>query len=194
MRHALIALATTSLLALSGCGSDDASPVQSAPGPTPVTGPMGTAALGSWKADTTLTVNAGPFKVYPRLVVLDTLRADSTFRAALYLENLFSNNVQGAVYLRSGRWSAPGDSLLILAGTLCQQADTAFVATYGMSLPFSTDASGNMIANPLKTVTCGAPDTVRTRPLTNGHWTVPMKVDMAGVASGAWVLDFERLP
>jgi hypothetical protein len=193
MRHILIALATSSLLALVGCGSDDASPVQPA-GPSPVTGSLGAAAVGPWKADTTLTVNAGPFKVYPRLVVLDTIHADSTFRAALYLENVLNNNVQGAVYVRSGRWTAPGDSLLILSGTLCLQADTAFVSTFGMALPFRTDASNNFIANPLKDVVCGAPDTVRTRPLTNGHWAVPMKVNMTGLASGSWVLDFERLP
>lgn len=193
MRHVLLALATSSLIALAGCGDDDASPVQPS-GPSTVTGPLGASAVGNWTADTTLTVNAGPFKVYPRLVVQDTVRADSTFQAALYLEDLFDNDVQGALYLRSGRWTAPGDSLLVFTGTRCQQADTAFSSTYGMSLPFRTDASGNMIANTLKDVTCGAPDTVRTRPLTNGRWTVPMKVNMAGLASGSWVLDFERLP
>ncbi len=193
MRLTFFALATSSLLALVGCGSDDASPVQPA-GPSPVTGSFGAAAIGNWKTDTTLAIKAGFLTVFPRLVVHDTIRSDSTFRAALYLENILDNNVQGTVYVRSGRWTAPGDSLLILTGNLCQQSDTALDARFNLSLPFSSDASGNLIANPLKDVVCGAPDTVRTRPLTNGRWTVPMKVNMAGLASGSWVLDFEHLP
>lgn len=200
MRHILIALATSSLLALVGCGSDDASPVQPA-APSPVTGSFGAAAIGQWKADTAIVVTSvGLPSASAVLTIHDTLRSDSTFSASVYLENLaVSGNplgsVTGALYTRRGEWFVLGDSAIVLAPQNCMQSDTATITIFKpISLPFRTDASNNFIANPLKDVVCGAPDTVRTRPLTNGHWAVPMKVNMTGLASGSWVLDFERLP
>lgn len=177
---------------LFGCGDDSASTAPQ--GPQPVAGPLGQAAVGAWQADTILQVTTLMGVVSSAIVIDDTLRADSTFSAAVYIHKVIGaifdgRSVQGAIHTRTGHWTTLGDSILVLNTSSCQQADTASIM--GIQLPFSIDA---MTANPLKAVPCGAPDTVRTRPQTDGHWRVPMNVNPPGVATGSWVLDFVRQP
>lgn len=159
-----------------------------------LTAPLTTTAIGAWEADTAIAIPTSVgIAITPTLAVSDTLRADFSFTAALRIRDLFEgNDVVGPVYVRTGVWSAPGDSLLILTPTSCLQGDTATVM--GVSgLPFSSTA-GLFVANPLVPVPCGPADTVRTRPRTSGHWAVPMNVNLGDIASGRWTLDFVRQP
>lgn len=171
---------------LFGCGDDSASTAPQ--GPQPVAGPLGQAAVGNWMADTTLAFTVGGVTLNPTVVIDDTLRADSTFSAALRIRNLMGNDVVGSIYERRGKWSISGE-VLILAPSICLQSDTTS-STMG-PLPFSFS---DFVANAKIPVPCGAPDTVRTRPQTDGHWRVPMNVNLPGVATGSWVLDFVRQP
>lgn len=181
---------------LFGCGEDSASTAP-ATGKSPVAGSLGQSAVGAWMADTILqydTKNPIIGVISPKIVVADTLRADSSFSAAVYVRDIKGNivngnSVIGSLHTRSGRWTVVGDSLLILNTSTCEQSDTATVM--GTTLPFSFPG---LVANTKKPILCGAPDTVRTRPQTDGHWLVPMNVDLQGFATGQWVLDFVRQP
>ena len=150
---------------------------------------MGQVALGNWRADTTVQVTSSVGVLKPTIVIDDTLRADSTFTASLQIRNLFmGNDVVGSIYERRGKWSVSGEAL-ILTPTSCLQSDTT--STSMGPLPFSFP---DLVANAKVAVPCGPADTVRTRPQTDGHWRVPMNVNLPGVATGSWVLDFVRQP
>lgn len=181
------ALAIVSGAFLFGCDSDSST---GAPAQDAGIIPLKTSALGAWEADTVLQVTSPVGVLAPKVVICDTIRADSTFSAAVYVRDLLQgNSVQGSLHTRLGTWAVIGDSLLILNSLVCEQSDTTVVM--GLSLPFSFPG---LVANPRKTVACGAPDTVRTRPQADGHWKVPMNVQMQGIASGNWILDFVRQP
>lgn len=183
-RTRLFLLAATCVATLSSCGDSDSS---TAPSSTPVAN-FGAAAIGTWTADTTLALSAGGISVNPTLVVRNTLSPDSTFSGDLHLENILDNDVDSAIYTRSGRWSVLGDSALVLASTVCQQADTVRNVLLGVALPFTFPG---LKRNPMIPVPCGAPDTIRTKPVGN-TWTVPLVVNMPGLATGTWSLSFTR--
>lgn len=177
-------LAATCVATLSSCGDSDT-------GTSPVVGPktsFGAAVVGTWTADTTLTLSAGGIPVTPTLVVINTLRSDSSFLGELRLENILENDVDSAIYTRSGRWSILGDSALVLTSTVCRQADTVRNVALGVALPFTFPG---LKRNPMLTVPCGVPDTLRTRPV-GDTWTVPLVVNMPGLATGTWSLSFTR--
>lgn len=194
MRSRILALSI--VLSASGTlllGCDDSSS-SSATGPEAkiyASGRIDSLATASWEADTTLAIPAGVLGILtPTLTISNTLLDDFTFSGDLHLLNVYQgNNVEGAIYTRSGTWSVSGDSILVMAAQTCRQADTATV--FGIAgIPFSM----TFIANTLKSVPCGAPDTIRTRPFADGHWVVPMKVNMPGLATGTWSFDFVRQP
>jgi hypothetical protein len=183
-RTKLFLLAATCVATLSSCGDSDSVT-------SPVEGPktsFGAAVLGTWTADTTLTLSAGGIPVTPSLVVINTLRPDSSFSGELRLENILDNDVDSAIYTRAGQWSVLGDSALVLTSTTCRQADTLRNVALGLALPFTFPG---LKRNPMVTVPCGAPDTVRTKPVGN-TWTVPLVVNMPGLATGTWSLSFSR--
>lgn len=185
----LFLLAATCVTTLAACGDSDSA---TAPGPDaggPFATAFGAAAVGTWTADTTLTVNAGVMTVTPTLVVRNSLRSDSSFSGEVLLENILPNiSVDSAIYTRSGRWSVLGDSALVLTSSECEQADTTRNPAFNVVLPFKFP---EMKRNPMVTVPCGAPDTIRTRPVGN-TWTVPLVVNMPGLATGTWSLSFTR--
>lgn len=195
-RSIAIVVVYSALVAASGAflfGCDDATASSSKPDTT-LQGPLTTIAVGAWQADTAVTIpNSYGISIAPTLQVDDTLRSDFSFTAALRVRNLLGNDVAGPVYVRSGVWASVGDSLLVLAPTTCLQGDTATVMGVP-GLPFSSTVDGRFVANSLAPVPCGAPDTVRTRPLSTGHWAVPMNVNLGGLVSGRWTLDFVRQP
>ena len=190
MKLHIFSLALSTALGLCSCSDDPASPAAPS-APTTLSGSFGSVARGAWRVDTTLKIDGGILgPLTPKLIIRDTILADSTFSGAVYLENVYQgNSVAGALYTRSGRWVAPGDSLFILNPDRCLQSDTA--TQMGKSIPFNFLT---FKANALKAVPCSTPDTVRTRPLSNGHWSVPMVVNMPGIAVGTWILDFFRQP
>lgn len=177
-------LAATCVATLAGCGDSDSA---TAPGGVPTT-TFGAAAVGTWTADTTLALSAGGIPVEPTLVVENRLLADSSFTGELRLENILDNDVDSAIYTRSGRWSVMGDSALVLTPNLCRQADTVRNVLLGVALPFTFPG---LKRNPMVTVPCTAPDTIRTRPVGN-TWSVPLVVNMPGLATGTWSLTFTR--
>lgn len=182
----LFLLAATCVATLTACGDSDS---VIAPGGGGTSAPFGTAAVGTWTADTTLSLSAGGISVNPTLVVTNTLRPDSSFLGDLRLENVLpENDVDSAIYTRSGRWSVLGDSALVLTSTICQQADTVRNILVGAALPFTFPG---LERNAMVSVPCGAPDTIRTRPVGN-TWTVPLVVNMPGLATGTWSLTFTR--
>lgn len=183
-RTKLVLLAATCLATLSSCGDSDSVT-------SPVEGPktsFGAAVLGTWSADTTLALSAGGIPVNPSLVVINTLRPDSSFSGELRLENIFENDVDSAIYTRAGLWSVLGDSALVLTSTVCRQADTVRNVALGVAVPFNLSTFKRY---PMVTVPCGAPDTIRTKPVGN-TWTVPLVVNMPGLATGSWSLTFTR--
>lgn len=133
--------------------------------------------------------------IAPTVAIHDTIRADGTFSGTLWIANLglLPNPVAGPVHVRTGTWSAPGDSILVLTSVACSTSDTAsFMGIPG--LPFHQTSDGEFVANALLAAACGAPDTVRTRPGSDGHWSVPMSVNLRGISTGRWILDFARQP
>lgn len=181
------ALAIVSGAFLFGCDNDAST---GAPAQDAAILPLATSAVGAWEADTVLAITSPVGELAPKIIICDTVRPDSTFSAAVYVRDLFQgNSVQGALHTRLGTWTVIGDSLLILNSLVCEQSDTSSVL--GMTLPFTFP---DLVANTRKTIPCGAPDTVRTRPQADGHWKVPMAVQMQGIASGNWILDFVRQP
>lgn len=179
---------------LLGC-SDSTSSNSETEGPQAASGKLDSLATASWLADTVLAIPTGTAlgTLRPTMTILNTVKADFTFSAEINLLNVYQNNdVQGPIYTRTGTWSASGDSLLVMVPQTCMQADTATVLGVP-GIPFAMVAGG-FVANTLKTVPCGIPDTIHTRPFADGHWNVPMKVNMPGLASGAWMLDFVRQP
>lgn len=184
-RSKLLLLAATCVATLSSCGDSDSS---TAPGSTPVAN-FGAAAIGTWTADTTLALSAGGIPVTPTLVVKNSLRTDSSFFGEVLLNDVVaSNSVDSALYTRSGGWSVLGDSALVLTSRVCQQADTVRIDALGIALPFTFP---DLKRNRMVTVPCGAPDTIRTKPVGN-TWTVPLVVNMPGLATGTWSLSFTR--
>lgn len=180
----LLLLAATCVATLASCGDSS-----SATAPTDgAKTSFGAAALGTWTADTSLSLSSNGITVRPTLVVSNSLKPDSSFFGELRLEDILENDVDSALYTRAGRWSVLGDTALVLTSTTCLQADTLRNLVLGVALPFDlvTFKRNRMVAVP-----CGAPDTIRTRPVGN-TWTVPLVVNMPGLASGAWSLTFTR--
>lgn len=185
-KSTLLLLAATCITTLSSCGDSDTA---TAPAGGGAVSNFGAAAVGTWTADTTLSVSAGFVTVTPTLVVKNSLRPDSNFFGEVLLENVLSgNSVDSALYTRAGRWSVLGDSALVLTSTTCQQADTVRNVALGVLLPFSFP---DLKRNAMVTVPCGAPDTIRTKPVGN-TWIVPLVVNMPGLATGTWSLTFTR--
>lgn len=180
----LLLLAATCVATLSACGDSDSATAPDGGGVVA----FGAAAVGTWTADTTLALTAGGISVKPTLLVENKLLADSSFFGELRLEDILGNNVDSAIYTRSGHWSVLGDSALILTSNLCKQADTVRNVLLGVALPFDF---GTFKRNPMVTVPCSAPDTIRTRPVGN-TWSVPLVVNMPGLAIGTWSLTFTR--
>lgn len=188
---ALLLAASSSILL--GC-SDSTSSNAKTEGPEIEPTTLGELATASWSADTVLVIPAGALgTLRPTLNILNTVKADSTFSAQINLLQVYQgNDVQGPIYTRKGTWHVSGDAFLVMTPQTCMQADTATVLGVP-GVPFNMAGNG-FTANTLKQVACGAPDTVRTRPLADGHWNVPMKVNMPGLGSGTWLLDFVRQP
>lgn len=183
LRTSLLVLGTT--LVLGACDDSTSSPVT--PGGGGGTVAFGSVAIGTWTGDTLVPVSASGVRDTPTVRITTRILADSSFSGDVRLLDLLGSNVEGPLYTRMGKWSILGDSAIVLAATTCQQSDTIATAL-GIALPFSFST---FQANPLKPVACGAPDTVHVRPSGN-HWRIPLVVNMPGIATGSWNIDFVR--
>ena len=175
-------------IALGGCST------------SPATGPSGPSGLGSelvgtWKADTSITISAGIMSVPLTATALTTFAADSTFAAYFDGDSILGTVLQGHLFHETGIWKAKGPDTVVVLPLHCESADTATTKIAGiisMSLPFHSAGTG-YVANTLGVSACPDSMVIASHPVAGVvHFTMPVNLPQVGKAN--WHLTFVKQP
>lgn len=191
MGHArwIALLAGTLAFSLTGCddgsSSSPVAPVASDTAKVDTTSKApvgwGTELVGSWSADTTITVGAGFLSVPAGVKMTVTFGDDHSFGSNL--DATFMNQpIQGHLFTEAGTWAQRSPDTVVIRPLTCQTSDTAVDTGAGalplpIALPFHSDAKVGYVANTLKSSKCPDSTLLTSRPVGGAiRMAVPFKL------------------
>lgn len=124
--------------------------------------PISAELIGTWQADTAMTVNLIGVGVNSTVI----LRPDGTFLSTMGA-SVLGNPISGDLFKGEGTWVGRGTDTLIATSTACTAADTSTATTgylAGKSLPFK-QVGQSFAANEHKPTACPAPMVLSQRPV-----------------------------
>jgi hypothetical protein len=186
--------ATTFLTALGiaslgfwGC-SQSTGPTASATGGD---GSLGAALVGTWTADTSVSVKADSFLSVPVSVSASVLfHPDSSFTSYLDGDSVLGAGLQGHLFTETGTWSSHGSDTVVVHPDSCMAPDTAttMLGFLSVSLPFHSQGSVYAVNAPIPTA-CPDSLVITTRPV---HDTLRLQLPVTVPIQGQtiWHLTF----
>jgi|GEM_PF-2205108 hypothetical protein len=186
--------ATTFLTALGiaslgfwGC-SQSTGPTASA---TSGDGSLGAALVGTWMADTSVSVQSGSLSVPVSVSASVLFHPDSSFNSHLDGDSVLGAPLQGHLFMETGTWSSHGMDTVVVHPDSCMAPDTATIALGGflsVSLPFHLQGLVYVVNAPIPTA---CPDSllIATHPV---HDTLRLQLPVTVPIQGPtlWHLTF----
>jgi len=177
-------------LGISGC-SESSNPTASTGGTTSTS--LASALIGTWKADTSVTVKAGVLSAPVSVTASVLFLSDSSFSSTMDGDSVLGATLQGHLFTETGKWASRGVDTVVVHPISCTAPDTATTTIGGFlsfSLPFHQQGTG-YVTNSASATPCPDSMVITTRPVHDTlRLQLPVTVPMQGPA--IWHLSFVK--
>jgi hypothetical protein len=156
---------------------------------------LAAALIGTWKADTSVTVNVGAISAAISVTASVRFHADSSFGSTLDGDSILTLHapLQGHLFTDSGTWSARGKDAVVVHPVSCFAPDTATTSIgqgLSFSLPFHPQGTG-YVTNSSSATACPDSMVIVTYPAGNKlPLQFPVTIPLQGAA--IWHLSFVK--